>query len=368
MNTFDFVIIGAGFAGAATAYQLTRRGITNILLLEQESMPGFHSSGRNAAMMRQCVSEPELTKLACDGATFLRHLPADWPEPVQFKQNGSLLLGSGEGWEKLKRDAEVGRRVGVDAELWTPDRAKQFVPVLKRAEFDGAVWCATDGIVDIHALLSGYLKFATGKGAQIRYKSGVRAVTHHAGGVEVTTENDAIKAKVLVNASGAWANVVARLAGAKELPLRPCRRHLFVSPPIAWVDSRWPFVWDVTHDIYFRPEGAGLLLCACDQTELPPGDPPVDERVKELLAEKIDRFLPSLSGVSISKFWAGFRTLTSDGRFVIGWDPKIEGLFWIAGLGGHGMTTSAAVGDLAAELLMGGRGKQSAPFSPERFH
>ena len=93
-------------------------------------------------MMRQCVPDPDLATLTRDGATFLRHLPEDWPEPVQFKQNGSLLLGSGAGWSKLQQDAEIGRRLGIDVVLWTPDQVKQHVPVLKQAEFEGAVWCA----------------------------------------------------------------------------------------------------------------------------------------------------------------------------------------------------------------------------------
>jgi D-arginine dehydrogenase len=367
MNTFDFVIIGAGFAGAATAYQLTRRGATKILLLEQESIPGFHSSGRNAAMLRQCVPEPDLAKLTRDGAAFLRNTPSDWPEPVQFKPNGSLLLGSGEGWQKLKRDAAVGQSLGIDVVLWSADQAKRHVPVLRQAEFDGAIWCASDGIVDIHALLSGYLKAAASKGAQVRYNRKVKSIRPADGGVEIVSDGETIQAGAIVNASGAWANVIAALAGARLLPLRPCRRHLFVSPPIDWVDPSWPFVWDVTHDIYFRPEGEGLLLCACDQTELPPGDPPVEESIKEMLAEKIEKFMPGLSGVSINKGWAGFRTLTSDGRFVIGWDPAVKNLFWVAGLGGHGMTTSAAVGELAADLLIAGPAKSSPPFSPERF-
>jgi D-arginine dehydrogenase len=212
------------------------------------------------------------------------------------------------------------------------------------------------------------LKAATGKGVRVRYNTRVREI-HVASdrGVEIVTENETIKANVLVNASGAWANVIAEMAGARQLPLRPCRRHLFVSPPTRWVDPNWPFVWDVSHDIYFRPEGEGLLLCACDQTELTPGDPPVDESVKELLAEKIERFMPGLSDISISRGWAGFRTLTPDGRFVIGWDGQVEHFFWVAGLGGHGMTTSSAVGELAADLLLGGAGKKSEPFSPERF-
>jgi D-arginine dehydrogenase len=368
MDSFDFVIVGAGFAGAATAYQLALRGVGKILLLEQESIPGFHSSGRNAAMLRQCVAEPELIPLARAGGNFIRHLPADWPEPVQFKQNGSLLLGSGAGWEKLQRDVAMGLGAGIEMELWTPQQAKRHVPVLQNAEFDGAAWCATDGIVDIHALLSGYLKFAAAKGAQIRYNCGVQAVKTANGLVRLETSGGTVETKTLVNASGGWANVVAKLTGARELPLKPCRRHLFVSPPMVWVDSKWPFVWDVTHDIYFRPEGEGLLLCACDQTEMNAGDPPVDESVKEMLAEKIDRFMPALNGVSISRGWAGLRTLTPDGRFVIGWDPQVDNFFWVAGLGGHGMTTSAAVGELAATLLIDGPSPEPGPFSPGRFH
>ena len=368
MAAYEFVIVGAGFAGAATAYHLTRRGVRDVLLIEQESIPGFHSSGRNAAMMRQCVPDPDLATLTRDGAMFLRHLPDDWPEPVQFKQNGSLLLGSGAGWSKLKQDAESGRRLGIDVALWTSDQVKQHVPVLKEAEFEGAIWCGSDGIVDIHALLSGYLKAAVSKGARVRYDCQVRAI--RAGSetdIELVTNGEPIRTKTIVNASGAWANVLARMAGARELPLRPCRRHLFVSPPLAWIDPSWPFVWDVTHDIYFRPEGEGLLLCACDQTELAPGDPPVDGSVKELLAEKIERFMPGLAAVSISRGWAGFRTLTPDGRFIIGWDPGVKNFFWAAGLGGHGMTTSSAVGELAADLLIGGSSKKSEPFSPARF-
>jgi D-arginine dehydrogenase len=368
MGSSDCVIIGAGFAGAATAYHLARRGVADIILLEQEAIPGFHSSGRNAAMIRQCVSEPALFDLTRDGAAFLRNLPSDWPEPVQFKQNGSLLLGSAGGWEKLQKEAEIGRSLGVDVELWTPTQARRHVTALANAQFDGAVWCATDGVVDIHGLLSGYLKYATAHGARVHYGADVCAIGRTTdGGFELRTHNQVITTRIVVNATGAWTNAVAQMAGASALPVRPYRRHLFTSPPLAWVDSRWPFVWDVTHDIYFRPEGEGLLLCACDQQELTPGDPPLDPAIGELLAEKIQRYMPALESVSIHKYWAGFRTISSDGRFVVGWDPHLDGFFWVAGLGGHGVTTSSAVGALAADLIIAGPGKKAEAFSPTRF-
>ena len=110
MNSLRYVIIGAGFAGAATAYHLARRGVKDILILEQESQAGFHSSGRNAAMARQVLPEPAMAALAREGAAFMRSLPADWPTPPILQQNGSLLLGSGGGWQRLIRTAGAGRQ------------------------------------------------------------------------------------------------------------------------------------------------------------------------------------------------------------------------------------------------------------------
>jgi glycine/D-amino acid oxidase-like deaminating enzyme len=98
-----------------------------------------------------------------------------------------------------------------------------------------------------------------------------------------------------------------------------------------------------------------------------PGIPPTDGAVAELLAEKIRRYLPKASEVAIKSSWAGFRTLTPDGLFIIGWDPRVKGFFWVAGLGGHGMTTSYAVGGLAARLIVGDKSELAEVFSPQRF-
>lgn len=369
VTTADCVVIGAGFAGAATAYHLTRNGARNVVVLEQEAVPGVHSSGRNASMVRQVVADAALAKLTEEGAAFLRSPPPDFPEPPRFEQNGSMLLGSGEGWRRLARDAEMARGLGMSVECWTRDRAVAYVPALEGAEFEGAVWCATDGVVDIHALLTGYLKGARAAGAEIRYRSRVRSIDVHAGRVAgVATDDGTIKTDRIVDAAGPWALTVAGLAGAVEAPLQPCRRHLYVTSPMPWVDRKWPFVWDVTHEFYFRPDSGGLLLCPCDQEEMAPCDAQTDEAVAEILFEKIRRYLPALSDVAIRKHWAGLRTLSADGRFIIGPDPKVKGFFWVAGLGGHGVTTSSAVGSLAARIILGsGSAAAAESFSPARF-
>ena len=368
MASTHYVIVGAGFAGAATAYHLARSGAKGIVILEQERIAGVHSSGRNASMIRQIIPDPLIGPLAQEGAAFLRHLPADWPLPVKFEQYGSLLLGSGKEWETLSRNAERARQKGIEVECWSRQRAEEYVKVLKGADFDGAVWCPTDGVIDIHALLSGYLKAATSLGADIRYGSPVIGIDVEDGHTTaVVTRDERVRAEIVINAAGAWAGPIGEMAGAVRAPLHPCRRHLFVTPPLSWVDRRWPFVWDVSHELYFRPESGGLLLCPCDQDEMAPGIPPTDDSVIELLARKVNHHFPEISSVPIKRSWAGLRTLCADGHFVIGWDPKIRGFFWLAGLGGHGVTTSSAVGALATRLILSGNEKNAGDFSPKRF-
>ncbi len=171
----------------------------------------------------------------------------------------------------------------------------------------------------------------------------------------------------MVNASGPWASMIDELAGALPIKFTPMRRHLYYTGEHGWVDPGWPFVWDISNEVYFRPESAGLLLSPCDETASAPGIPPVDEEVQDLLAHKLSDSFPQLLDLPIARSWAGLRTFAPDKKFVIGWDPQVEGFYWVAGLGGHGVTTSPSVGALAAKELLSGKRKFSSPFSPGRF-
>jgi D-arginine dehydrogenase len=370
MNIADarIVIIGGGIAGATTAYHLAKRGARHISILERERTCGYHASGRNAAMIRQVTSSLPVTGMAREGALFFVHPPADWEAPLAFRQTGSLLLASGRAMAELDRFVSVAGTFGIPVELWSREQAVDRVPVLQDAVLDGALWSPTDGVIDVHALLEGYLHGMRSAGGQVRTEVTATGFQFRDGRIaEVEIGDGAIAADIVINAGGAWASEVGRMAGALSLPLRPCRRHLLSTGPAEGVDPEWPFVWDVAHEFYFRPESGGLLFSPCDEEEFAPSDAPADPAYQVVLAEKLHLFAPRLLEFRIQTAWAGLRTLTPDGRFVIGWDPLIENFFWVAGLGGHGVTTSPAYGKLAAQIIAGDYPAGADGFAPGRF-
>ncbi len=370
MNISDarIVIIGGGIAGATTAYHLAQRGARDITILERERTCGYHASGRNAAMIRQVTSSLPVTSMAREGALFFIHPPSDWEVPLAFRQTGSLLLASGGAMAELDRFVAVAGTFAIPVELWSRDQAVSRVPVLEDAVLDGALWSPTDGVIDVHALMEGYLHGMRSAGGQVRTDVTATGFRFTGGRIAaVDAGSGTIPADIVVNAAGAWACEIGRMAGAASLPLRPCRRHLFSTGPAEGVDPEWPFVWDVAHEFYFRPESGGLLLSPCDEEEFAPSDAPADPAYQVALAEKLHQFAPRLLEFRIQTAWAGLRTLTPDGRFVIGWDPLIENFFWVAGLGGHGVTTSPAYGRLAAQIIAGDRRAGADEISPARF-
>lgn len=369
VETADVVIVGAGFAGAATAYHLTVRGIRNLVLIEREPIAGVHASGRNAALAFQALGDPVEARLAVEGAAFIADPPGGFSDGPLFRRTGSLLLACTSGIAALRVIESDVRAVGLAAARVMPaDEALRAVPALRGAPFTAALWNPADGVVDIHALLRGYLDGARAGGARIVYGRTLTGIETTGGRVAgVVTDGGRIATPCVVDAGGAWAGIVGALAGVGTRTLQPRRRHLFQTAVDFPVNRDWPFVWHNDLDVYFRPEGAGLLMSPCDATDHPPAEPIVDEAAVQLLADKIPRAFPALAGARVVSGWACLRTFARDGRFVIGRDPDIDGLVWVGGLGGHGMTTSPAVGRLAAAAVCGETSEALAYLSPRRL-
>ena len=363
----DVVIVGAGFAGLATAASLVELGVRRVVVLEAEPIPGHHGSGRNAAMARRLIEDEVLATLAVRSVARMAALSDGTPilRPV-----GGLLIGDDAALARLWAVVAAVPELAAETQRLEPGAVRALVPALAGAELAGGLFTPGCGVTDIHALLSAFAERARAGGAVTFLKTPLTGVRVAGGRVTAAvTPLAAIATELLVDAAGFGANQVAALAGLAPLPLDPVRRHLFVTAPWSGVDRGAPFVWNVSRGYYFRPEGEGLLLCACDETSWPPEDPPADPGAREALAAKFDAAVPGLREVRPTRGWAGLRVMTPDHRFVIGPDPRLDGFFWVAGLGGHGMTTSAGVGELAARGLVDGvvPAPYGAAFAPGRF-
>jgi len=330
------VIIGAGFAGIATAYHLARRGARDIVVLEREEGPGMHASGRNAGLLRQSSSDPATAALLRDGARAARRIAARIPGAIQ--QTGSLILGS-----DVDRLAHGPRARIVEA--------GDVVPGLSgRALFD-----PEDALIDPQALLGAYQSAARRRGVEFSFGETVVKLE----GLEVVTSRRRIDAERVVVAAGAWSEAVGG-----TIRIQPRRRHLFRGTCDGVRDDS-PFVWHEGDGVYFRPESGGVLMSPCDVDLHPVADPQHDDRQRDILATRIDATFGALGEWRIGTGWACLRSFAPDERFVIGADPKVDGLYWVAGLGGHGVTASWAIGRLAARVILGE--VEAGPFDPGRF-
>jgi D-arginine dehydrogenase len=363
------LIVGGGFAGAATAAALSRRASSRITLIEAEKTPGVHSSGRNASMARRVIEDPVLTRLAVESVDAIKRLESE-SELSLFLPSGGLLLGSSKQIEALFEKASTHEVLQRDMQRLTSKEVVSRVDALRGSTMEEGIATSGCGVVDIHALLSHYLYLARSANVQVLTSHSLQGIEVRANAVKRARINGQwMDFDVIVNAAGFGANAVASMAGLPPLPLKPSRRHLFVTSRWERVDETWPFVWDITNGLYFRPESGGLLMCACDQTPWERSEVPVEPQMRVQLAEKFSLHVPELARARPAHSWAGLRVLTPDGRFIVGADPRVSGFIWVAGLGGHGMTTSAAVGELAAKSVL----DEQLPtlfdraFSPKRF-
>jgi D-arginine dehydrogenase len=341
------VIVGGGFAGAATAYALGRAGIDDVLILERESTCGYHASGRNAALCRQITENQGFTELAVAGAEFLREPPAEFSEVPLVHVTGSVLTCDDAGHidELLERAAAHD----VPAEAIAVDALIDRWPRLRGVPASGGVFFPSDGVIDVHALLQGFLAGARRHGTRVVVDCEVTGIRDRGDEAEVVTPHGAVRTGCVVIAAGAWAGELGVSAGSRDTVYHPIRRHLYVTEPIADLDREAPFVWHIGADeFYVRPEGSGYLLSACDETEMAPCDARPDPGNVDYLAEKLAAVAPGLVSLGVARAWACLRTFSPSGSPVIGWDEQVSWLFWVAGLGGHGATASAAVGEAAS--------------------
>jgi len=323
-STAAVVIIGGGFAGAATAWALRRAGVTDVVVLEREVSLGRFASGRSAGLGRQLAEDDHTTALTVRGAQLLRELPGVW------KATGGILSFDDTATADAYR--ERAARFGVGVEIG--DRASVLAnwPVndLKVAR---ALYVAGDGTIDVAALLRELLA-----GVRVELSAGVERVEPR----RVVTARGAIDARVIVDASGAWAG---QLTGGEELT--SYKRHVFMLA--GDVGANVPWLWHLgAGELYLRGDGEGVLGSPCDAARCEPGHQDPDLVGEAHMRRRLEDVESPLANAPITRRWACQRAYTPDRKMRLGRDDTRPWLVWAAGLGGHGATAAPAVGEQVA--------------------
>jgi D-arginine dehydrogenase len=352
MESVDFVIIGAGIAGAAAAYNLALLGRT--LLLERESVPGYHTTGRSAAVYTETYGSPGIRALTIDSGRFLRNPPEGFADSRLLTQRGVLLLGGDDQRASLERAFDTGLRFCPDLRLLDAAQARKLVPVLAPEYVAGAVHEPSASDIDVHALHQGFLRGMRARGGRLVTDAEVDSLHRKAGRWTVNWRSGSVEAAIVVNAAGAWADEIATMAGAPPVGLVPKRRTAFTfDPPEGVAIERWPVVIDVDENFYFKPESGRLLGSPADETPSPPCDAQPEEYDIAVAADRIET-ATTMKIRHLSSKWAGLRSFVHDKTLVIGADDHAEGFYWLAGQGGYGIQTSPAAASCLASLIRTG--------------
>ncbi|MGI9412414.1 MAG: NAD(P)/FAD-dependent oxidoreductase [Hyphomicrobiales bacterium] len=345
-ETADIIVIGGGMAGIGAAARLA--GSAKVVVLERESQPGYHSTGRSAAMFIENYGGPAIRKLTRASRAPLENPDTDHWHSAVLGPRGVMYLAM-PGQEATLRGLIDGSD-GVD-EI-TPDDACSRVPLLKRDSIVMAAFEQDAQDMDVNELLMGFRRLFRAQGGEIVCDAGAERLSRSDGVWSVETVSGTYAAPVVVNAAGAWVDDIALKAGLAPLGFKPCRRSVAIVPTPDDLDiTTWPTTAEMDEQFYFKPEAGKLLISPADETLVDPHDAYADDMA---IAEGIHVFgqVVDLEVNRIEHTWGGLRTFSPDRSHVIGLDPRTEGFFWCGGQGGYGIQSAHGAAMLTAGLVL----------------
>jgi len=352
MREFDVAILGAGIAGASLGFRLAEG--RSVVVLERESQPGYHATGRSAAMFMQSYGPPAVRALTRASREFYAHPPDGFVQEQLLAPRGVLYLATHGQEALLQQTGATLRATCPDLELLPADAALARVGCLRPEVVHGALFERDAQDIDVHALHQGFLRGLRRQGGELRIGVQLERAQRNGSWWELRLAGgEALRARAVANAAGAWADEVAALFGAASIGLVPHRRSAFTFKAPEGLDaSGWPAVVGVDESYYFKPDAGQLLGSPAN------ADPTVPH---DVVPEELDvatgiHQIESVTTLTIRRptsTWAGLRSFVRDGEMVIGWDDACPGFFWLAGQGGYGIQSAAAASELAASLLRG---------------
>jgi len=375
MQDFDFAIVGAGIAGVSAAYHLAPHA--RVIVLEREHVAAYHTTGRSAALHSETYGSVEIRAITVSSGRFYRKPPPGFADHPLLTPRGALIAGRADQQAALQKAAADYARLVPSVRWLDPGETLRRQPLLKpEAAAGGAIFEPEADDMDVAAIHGGFLRGARAAGAVLRLDAEITTLERKDGQWKIgLRDGGSLAAKTVVNAAGAWADVLAQLAGARPVGLVPKRRTAFTFDAPPGLDLvRLPMVIDFDETWYFKPEVGQFLASPADETPSPPCDAQPEEMDIAIAVERIET-ATTLKIRRIKNKWAGLRSFVADKNLVVGYDRTVEGLFWLAGQGGYGIQTGESAGRLAASLALGrgmpgdiaGLGVSEAALSPARF-
>jgi D-arginine dehydrogenase len=351
MQQADIVIIGGGIAGAAAGFALAPKH--RVILLERESQPGYHSTGRSAALFTEAYGNSAIRALTIASRAFFMAPPPGFAEHRLLTPRGVMMIGRADQRERFEVALEEAHRHVKTVARVALDDAFARIPALRR-DYVADVFIEPEAMdIDVHAVHRGYLRGLTARGGRIVTDAEVTCLSRDGAGWRIATRAGDFAAPVVVNAAGAWCDEVAKLAGVAPIGLVPKRRTAITfDPPPGQSPHTWPSLIDVDEEFYFKPDAGRILASPADETPMPPCDVQPDELDIAILVDRLEQ-ATTLQVKRIASKWAGLRSFVADKTLVAGFDRDAPGFFWLAGQGGYGIQTSPTMARITAGLIAG---------------
>ncbi len=343
----DVIILGAGIAGVSLGARLS--GQCKVQILEMEKQPGYHSTGRSAAYFAPAYGNKVVREITLASEPFFRQPPDNFSETPLLHPRDSLFVAEAHQQPSLQQLVkENSHLVQLNAA-----QVKERVAIINTERIVNGVSDPTGGDLDVDAILQGYLKQFRFAGGELVTNIQIDKLERRNGYWYLYTDETQYKAPIIVNATGAWADLLASSAGVEPVGLSPLRRTaVLVDPPTNQDISSWPLTIDVDEGYYFKPDAGQILISPADETPSEPCDAQPEELDIAIIVDRIQQ-ITDLDIKTINHSWAGLRTFSRDKSFVVGFDPEAAGFFWLAGQGGYGVQSCPALADLAAHLITG---------------
>lgn len=359
MQTAEVVIVGGGIVGSSIAYHLTAAGCKDVLVIERETQQGKGSTGKSMGGVRAQFATPTNIQMSLYSIPFYANFDERLGYPAGYRPQGYLFLAT---FEKhlayLKANQAKQRALGLKCvEMIDGDHIRMMFPQLDAEDVIGGSFCATDGFVDPYSAMIGFMTWATEHGAKLWRHTEITAIVRDKDGIAaVETSRGTVATRVVVNAAGAWAAELGRMAGV-EIPVKPVKRMLVPTEPFSEFPHTAPMIIDMSNGFHFRPESLGFLLAWNEPGERVGFDTDFEPEFIEKILTHAARRVPCFENLAVNpkKAWAGLYEVTPDHHCILGSVETLNGFFLANGFSGHGVMHAPATGKILSDLILTGK-------------